>query len=114
MHKTISYGLMLILTFLAYSINSWGSEPLPQLFYSYAGMTQHEVNDTIPSKDVPVAQEHQPAATNTEPVVQPVVKQVPKSRKKHKPVAVNPKVNVPPTKIIKPKIVIKKISVSVP
>lgn len=114
MHKTISYGLILIVTFLAYSINSWGSEPLPQLFYSCPRVTQLVVNDTVPSNDAPVGQEQQPAAANAGTVVQPVVKEVPKSRKKLKPVAVNPRVKALPTKVVKPKIVIKKINITVP
>jgi hypothetical protein len=113
MQKTISYGLILTGTLLACSINSWGSEPLPQLFNS-----QNRVNivgnDTIPLNETPVVQEQETAAKNTEPVTQAVVKKVPKSRKKLKPVAVQPTVKAPPVKIVKPKIVVKKINVTVP
>ena len=114
MQKTISYGLILIGTLLACSINSWGSEPLPQLFIGPQQVTCHIVNDTIPPNQAPVVQEQQTPATSTEPVIQPIVKKVPKSRKKLKPVAVNPAVKAPPVKIVKPKIVVKKINVSVP
>ena len=114
MHKTISYGLILIGTLLACSIKSWGSEPLPQLFNSQNRVSIHVANDTIPLNETPAVQEQQTATTNTDPVIQPVVKKVPKSRKKLKPVAVHPTVKVPPTKIVKPKIVVKKINVTVP
>ena len=114
MQKTISYGLILTGTLLACSIISWGSEPLPQLFNSQNRVTNIVENDTIPVNESPVGQEQATAAKNTEPVTQAVVKKVPKSRKKLKPVAVQPTVNAPPVKIVKPKIVVKKINVTVP
>ena len=113
MLKTLSYGFLLIGIFLVNSLNSWGSVSLPQL--SFTGLREgRQVSfDTIPA-NAPAVQDQQPPQATTETVVQPVIRQVPKSRKRVKPATVTPKVKVPPTKIIKPKIVIKKINVNVP
>ncbi len=101
MRKASLYSLIIVFMMIS-SLNSWGSEPLPQLS-SYSAI------DTLPVEKGAPAQQPLPAVSET--VVEPVVKAVPKSRKKMKPVPVNPKIKVPPTRIIKPRIVIKKINV---
>ncbi len=114
MRRAVSYGLSLIGTMLVLCVDSWGSEPLPQLSASsQIHFAPHMILDTVPVKPATPVQGEAPTEEVTETAVRPVVKEVPKSRKKLKPAAVVPAVNVPPAKIVKPKIVIRKINVKV-
>lgn len=91
--KKHPYHIFLTIFFLTTGLYSWGSATLPQLRYNY-----FVVRDTVPA---------------AETQGQPIIKKVPKSKKKLKPAAINPKVAVP-VRVIKPKVVIKKINVNIP
>ncbi|PSL21488.1 hypothetical protein CLV42_12342 [Chitinophaga ginsengisoli] len=98
-------------TLLIISLHSWGSATLPQHPYRIIPV------NTVPLDTIPVKK---PVETETveqkqELPVEPVIKEVPKSKKQLKPIAVPTVVTpVKPPQIIKPKIVIKKIGVRVP
>ncbi|SHM86353.1 hypothetical protein [Chitinophaga sp. CF418] len=102
-------GITVILSII--SLYSWGSNTLPQPTYKVIPP------DAVPLDTIPVKK---PVETETvEPTqelpVEPVIKEVPRSKKQLKPIAVPPAVlPVKTPKIIKPKIVIRKISVRVP
>jgi hypothetical protein len=106
MNKGILYrysGILIIL--LIISLKSWGSASLPQLSYK-------AVADTIPVQKQEEATQKQDQPLKE--VTDPVIKEVPKAKKQLKPIAVH--TTIAPVKvqpIIKPKIVIKKISVRV-
>lgn len=98
------YAGIVIVLLISY-LNSWGSVSLPQHpLYSVP-------LDSIPAKkQAEVEKQDQPVTD----AAQTVIKEVPKSKKQLKPVAVPPAVMpVKPPVIIKPKIVIKKIGVRV-
>lgn len=113
MNNRFYYGVLTTMVLLTGSLNSWGSETLPQHFSRSfrQPVAQMDTVPVNPSGQASPQQGEPPAAAEA---VQPVIKQVPKSRKKLKPAAVKPKVVVRPTKIIKPKVVIKKINIAVP
>ncbi|WP_232538926.1 hypothetical protein [Chitinophaga tropicalis] len=106
MDKGILYrytGIIIIL--LICHLNSWGSVSLPQ-------HPPYSVPlDSIPvKKPAEVEKQDQPVTD----AIPDVIKEVPKSKKQVKPIAVPPAVMpVKPHVIIKPKIVIKKIGVRV-
>lgn len=112
MNKGILYryvGITIILLFI--SLYSWGSVSLPQHPYKVMSLSV-ELRDTIPVKN---PAETAPAEQKKEPIVEPVIKEVPRAKKQLKPIAVpSTVVPVKPPKVIKPKIVIKKIGVRVP
>lgn len=96
---------------LIISLYSWGSARLPQHTYKVVPP------DTAPMDTIPVKKpvEAEAVEQKQELPVGPVIKEVPKAKKQVKPIAV-PSVMTPvkPPQIIKPKIVIRKISVRVP
>lgn len=110
------YRLFLVMIFVILGHLSWGSKPLPQLTFNQLLLTAWEtVVDTLPY--------HSPAGsvTNAETttiveggIVAPTIKEVPWSRKKPRPATVAAKVAVPNKPVIKPRIVIKKISIKTP
>ncbi|SFE07956.1 hypothetical protein SAMN05518672_104402 [Chitinophaga sp. CF118] len=101
-----------IITFLLIiSFKSWGSVPLPQL--SYKAISSYAMlNDTIPGKKPEEVEQKQEQPLKE--VTDPVIKEVPRSKKQLKPIAVPTKVLPVKAPIIKPKIVIKKIGVRIP
>jgi len=114
-------GLLTIRT-----LTGWGSElkPLPYSALSKQSVPElvYCINDTVPSKKTEQDKNKKTDARVQDPVKVPennvtatveekikVIKEVPKSKKKIKPVKID---GIPPPKnIIKPKIVIKKIKV---
>lgn len=114
-------GLLTIRT-----LTGWGSElkPLPYSALSKQSVPEllYCINDTVPSKKTEQDKNKKTDAGVQDPVKVPennvtatveekikVIKEVPKSKKKIKPVKID---GIPPPKnIIKPKIVIKKIKV---
>ncbi len=114
-------GLLTIRT-----LTGWGSElkPLPYSALSKQSVPElvYCINDTVPSKKTEQDKNKKTDAGIQDPVKVPennvtatveekikVIKEVPKSKKKIKPVKID---GIPPPKnIIKPKIVIKKIKV---
>lgn len=102
-------GITVIL--LIISLYSWGSVTLPQHPYKVES-PYVALRDTVPVKK-PV--ETETVEQKQEQPLEPVIKEVPRSKKQVKPIAVPPAVlPVKPPKVIKPKIVIKKIGVRVP
>jgi len=104
--KKYPYYILFTVSLLTFNLHSWGSSKLPQLSCNYL------LTDTIPLS-AGVKTEN-----NNEPVVkelsEPVIKKVPRSKKKLKPASIDPKVAAPPVKIIKPKVIIRRINVNIP
>lgn len=106
--KKHPYHILFTIFFLTTGLYSWGSVKLPQLKYNY-----FIVPDTIPAAPGTERDNKNNNGLPAEEPNQPIIKKVPKSKKKLKPAAIDPKVAVP-VRIIKPKVVIKKINVNIP
>lgn len=103
-------GIISIL--LIVSLNSRGSVTLPLLTHK-AASTCLALQDTIPGKK-PAEEVEQKQEQPVKEVTDAVIKEVPKSKKQIKPIAIPPAVLPVKAPIIKPKIVIKKIGVRIP
>jgi hypothetical protein len=97
-----------------FSLKSWGSNTLPQLSSHQALVMERPGYDTIPVNSEPAAKANDPEQISSVQPTPSVAKQVPRSRKKLKPARVNPPVDIPAAPILKPKIVIKKITIKTP
>jgi hypothetical protein len=127
MKKRTVYIQFLITGFLTIrTLTGWGSElkppPYPILLKQSVPALVYCINDTVPPKKTEQDKNKKNDATVQDPAKVPennvtatvpkeikVIKEVPKSKKKIKPVKID---GLPPPKnIIKPKIVIKKIKI---
>ncbi|MFT3750477.1 MAG: hypothetical protein QM768_19345 [Agriterribacter sp.] len=128
MKKKIIYTSFLITAFLMIcTLSGWGNEkkslPYPDFSSRLVPITVYCTADTVPpkkvdqdkeKKDGAIKQEHAEVTENNVVVtVKPeelkTIKEVPRSKKKIKPVKID---GVPPPKnIIKPKIIVKKIKI---
>ncbi|MFT3827671.1 MAG: hypothetical protein QM731_27375 [Chitinophagaceae bacterium] len=116
MNKGIFYhSISIISILLICSLKSWGSETLPQLDGKPV-CAYRVVTDTVPGQKPPEVKKEEPKQEQpVKEAVGEVIKEVPKSKKQVKPVAVSAtSVPVKPPVIIKPKVVIKKIGVRIP
>lgn len=99
--------VVLLLTFF-YPLLSHANDGSRKGFHNLPGIYKiHHLADTLPPPKKP--EETTPAPTEEKPVSK--IKEVPKSRRQVKPVAV-PVVPVPPVKIIKPKIIRRTIGIT--
>jgi len=73
---------------------------------AFASMAMRSVSDTIPPQENKRTEEN--AGTKPEEVTKEVIKEVPKSRKQIKPLAVTSAVPIKPV-VVKPKIIVKPI-----
>jgi len=111
-YRCLSLSVLLTIRSLA----GWGSEQLPHL--PFEGKPSFTVSiDTVPPTKKTVVPEETPAPSQpVKEVIGPVIKEVPKSRKQVKPVALPTNgIPVQTPKVIKPKVVIiKKIGLLIP
>ena len=106
MKKRALYRICLIACLcMIRSLQGWGSDStsLPRLSFEMVSM------DTIPAVKTSPTQTEPTTEGPIDKVIKPVVKQVPKSKKQLKPVAIPGNLPVKPLKTVKPKVIIRKI-----
>lgn len=106
--KTLYRIFILSCLFTIRSLQGWGSDSpsLPHLTLN----AQRVFTDTLPPAKPAEVKPAPPSTKNpVDEVVKPIIKQIPKSKKQVKPVAIPGKLPVNTQKIVKPKVIIRRV-----